>query len=164
MTVPNCDSDSASPWRETIAGAIATGAICEQCPQQFKPDRGKRFCSSKCRAAFHNAKRVSETPAKTPERFIERPSRISETPETFRPVPAAPKPNDDEFDWDDPEVVVAREQNALAVFRNRNGDVTIRERGHWPNEDTYIVITQANLGHVIAALSALERREDGYDG
>jgi hypothetical protein len=83
MTNPNSQTESISPWVEpgAIVVAIKNETTCEHCQKPFEPHRGKRFCSSQCRVAFHNAKRVSETPhrvSETPHRFIETP----ETPET----------------------------------------------------------------------------------
>jgi hypothetical protein len=70
MTIPHYDSESASsPWGETIAIVATASATCAHCSTPFAPHRGKRFCTSKCRVAFHNAKRISETPPETPQPF-----------------------------------------------------------------------------------------------
>jgi hypothetical protein len=129
-----------SPWGDTTAILIAAppaaepGSTCEHCQQPFQPHRGKRFCSSKCRVAFHNAKRIHETPAETHRRVTE----TTETPETPKPVPA-PKPAP-EFDWhDDEESIVLADQRETAVYRAPSGHLGIRQRA-WPDEDVVVVI------------------------
>jgi hypothetical protein len=52
---------------------------------------------------------------------------------------------DDDFDWDNPEEnsIVLREQRATAVYRNRAGEVIIRQRS-WPDDDAFIYIAPDN--------------------
>jgi hypothetical protein len=141
--------ESVSPWVEPEAVVIVAGlkneAACEHCQKPFQPHRGKRFCSSQCRVAFHNAKRVSETPPETPSRFNETPKRVSETVETVEtpkpsPQTAAPKP-EPEFDWNDREApIVLAEQPETAVYRSPTGHLVIRQKD-WPNDDIVVLIS-----------------------
>jgi hypothetical protein len=55
---------------------------------------------------------------------------------------AAPGPA--EFDWDDDDSIVLREQRATAVYRNRSGAVVIRQRGAGDDEDTFVFIEPEN--------------------
>ncbi|MDP1583935.1 MAG: hypothetical protein Q8M18_10975 [Bradyrhizobium sp.] len=52
-----------------------------------------------------------------------------------------PAHSEDDFDWNNPdeESIVLREQRATAVYRNRSGEVIIRQRS-WPDEDTFVFI------------------------
>jgi hypothetical protein len=52
----------------------------------------------------------------------------------------------DEFNWDDPneDAIVLREQRATAVYRNRAGEVVIRQRGPWPDEDSFLYLSSEN--------------------
>jgi hypothetical protein len=170
------DSECASPWGDAIIAVNVTtpASACEHCTQPFQPHPGKRFCSSRCRVAFHNAKRVSETPPETPSRFNETPQRISETAETVEtPTPAptpTPKVEDDpnDFHWHrDPERewVVVRQQSAIAVYPNDNDDIVIRQQGDTGYvEDKWIVVSRQNLVPLIAALQRIERGEDWHRG
>jgi hypothetical protein len=167
MTIPQ--SESVSPWVEPEAVAIVaikSGATCEHCSKLFQPHRGKRFCSSQCRVAFHNAKRVSETPAETPKRFYETPHRVIEaveTPETPPPTPPTPalkpKPEPD-FDWNDEDEVIIYDQPTVAVYVNVRNQVVIRSQGdgYW-TEDQWVVISRPNLTALISRLQEFERGE-----
>jgi hypothetical protein len=55
-----------------------------------------------------------------------------------------PQPADD-FDWNNPdeESIVLREQRATAVYRNRCGELIIRQRC-WPDDDTFRYLTPEN--------------------
>jgi hypothetical protein len=55
------------------------------------------------------------------------------------------EPDGDDFDWDDPneEAIVLREQRATAVYRNRAGEVVIRQR-RWPDDDPVLFISPEN--------------------
>jgi hypothetical protein len=60
------------------------------------------------------------------------------------PPPAENVP--DTFDWNDPkeDSIVLREQRATAVYRNRAGEVIIRQKGPWPDEDIFLYISPEN--------------------
>lgn len=53
--------------------------------------------------------------------------------------------SEDDFDWNNPdeELIVLREQRATAVYRNRCGELIIRQRC-WPDEDTFLYFTPEN--------------------
>lgn len=44
----------------------------------------------------------------------------------------------EEFDWDDVDVIVP-EQGAIAVFKNPFGNIVVRGRAQYPDEDKWIV-------------------------
>jgi hypothetical protein len=63
---------------------------------------------------------------------------------------------DDDFNWNNPdeESIVLREQRATAVYRNRMGELIIRQQG-WPDDDSFIYVTPEN---VTAFLEATAKR------
>jgi hypothetical protein len=154
---PWCDPDAI-----TILAVVTPAATCEQCDQPFQPRaRGgskQRFCSTKCRTAFHNSQRVNETPQRISET-----AETLETPRTIAPVPA-PKVQDDpnKFDWlRDHELVVVRQQSAIAVYTNGNDDVVIRQEGQYGyDDDVWILVSRQNLAPLIRRLQRLERGEE----
>ena len=127
-----------------------TVLACEQCGEAFTPGgRGsqQRFCSATCRIAFHNSKRVTETPA---------PAETLSAAPIYRAPELAPKPD---FDWyaDDAPIVV-RAQSAIAAYHNRDGDVVLRRQADmnlYESEDSIVIVTQKNLPKLIAALHGL---------
>lgn len=44
----------------------------------------------------------------------------------------------EDFDWDDVDIIVP-EQGAIAVFKNPFGNIVVRERAQYPEEDKWIV-------------------------
>jgi hypothetical protein len=125
-----------SPWGDTTAILIAAppaaepGSTCEHCQQPFQQHRGKRFCSSKCRVAFHNANRkTSQAPQMSQASQVETPKRLTETlTETPKRLIGLPPDHDetsapkvaDEFDWGDPGGLMCEEQQAVVAYRNDN--------------------------------------------
>jgi hypothetical protein len=67
-----------------------------------------------------------------------------------------------EFNWlRDREDIVIPQQDAIAVYRNPDGAVVIRQAGKYGvEEDTWIVVNQTNLVPLIAKLQRLERGEE----
>jgi hypothetical protein len=62
-----------------------------------------------------------------------------------KPSPPPPQADDpDVFDWETDDCVVLREQRATAVYRNKVGEVVIRQRGPWPEEDNFLYISPEN--------------------
>jgi hypothetical protein len=58
-----------------------------------------------------------------------------------------------EFKWNDTESVVVKQQDAIAVYANPHDDVVIRRRQAWnEDDDVFIVISQAQVRTVIAAM------------
>ena len=60
---------------------------------------------------------------------------------------------DPDFDWDDPEAVVLREQPETAVYWNPKGELVIRQRRDYPDEDQFIYIAAANVDSFIDKLT-----------
>ncbi|WP_091961985.1 hypothetical protein [Bradyrhizobium shewense] len=63
--------------------------------------------------------------------------------------------NDDsaDFSWRDIEAVVVRQQDAIAVYSNPDGDLVIRRRRAWDeDDDVWIVVAQTQIRTVIDAM------------
>lgn len=60
----------------------------------------------------------------------------------------------DDFEWHGPEAtaVVVRHQPAIAVYRNVDDDVVVRQRGDYPDEDQFVIVSMDCLPTLIAAL------------
>jgi hypothetical protein len=59
----------------------------------------------------------------------------------------APEQESDDFNWDDldEEAIVLRAQSATAVYRNRAGELIIRQRAAWDEEhDRFVFIAPEN--------------------
>lgn len=55
--------------------------------------------------------------------------------------------SEEEFDWDSPteDSIILREQRATAAYRNRHGELIIRQRATWDAEtDTFVFISPEN--------------------
>ncbi len=58
-----------------------------------------------------------------------------------------------DFSWRDADAVVVRQQDAIAVYSNPDGDLVIRRRQAWnEDEDVWIVVAQAQIRTVIDAM------------
>lgn len=66
-----------------------------------------------------------------------------------------------EFDWEaDADSVVVPEQPAIAVYKNHEGHVVIRQAGHYgPDEDQSIVIVKENVAKLVERLLEVARVE-----
>ncbi|TGT42831.1 hypothetical protein [Mesorhizobium sp. M8A.F.Ca.ET.165.01.1.1] len=65
----------------------------------------------------------------------------------------------DKFDWNGGEEVVIREQRAIAVYRNPNEGIVIREQGGWDEDgDMFIVLTTAGAAYRL--IDAIKRELD----
>ncbi|MDF0517742.1 hypothetical protein P0R31_10910 [Bradyrhizobium yuanmingense] len=61
--------------------------------------------------------------------------------------------NSEDFSWQDADAVVVRQQDAIAVYSNPDGDLVIRRRRAWDEEDdVWIVVGQAQIRTVIEAM------------
>jgi hypothetical protein len=63
--------------------------------------------------------------------------------------------NDDneDFSWRDPDAVAVRQQDAIAVYSNPDGDLVIRRRRAWDeDDDVWIVVAQTQIRTVIDAM------------
>lgn len=58
-----------------------------------------------------------------------------------------------DFNWS-AENLALTQQDATAIYRNENGDVVIRQRADFGEDDPIIVIGKYNLAAFIAALQA----------
>jgi hypothetical protein len=59
----------------------------------------------------------------------------------------------DEFSWNDTDSLVVRQQNAIAVYANPNGDLVVRRKQDWNEEDdVWIVIARTQVRTVIDAM------------
>jgi hypothetical protein len=145
---PPARQEEAAAFREpdtdtiAIVVAVPSATTCEHCQKPFGPRKGnggskQRFCSTACRKASNKAQRP-QYPAKIP---------------TLAPTP---KVDRNEFDWRDDDVVVVRQQMAIAVYTNPSDDVVIRQEGlYGTSEDSWIVISRQNLVPLISALQRL---------
>jgi hypothetical protein len=118
---------------------------CEHCGSEFPPRNGsggsrQRFCSSDCRGLFHKSQRSQRAPACTPQPKPENAPRATQEPSG-------------DFSWDDAEAVVLHEQPETAVYWNPNGDLVIRQRRHWPDDDVWVVITGDSVDRFLDKLT-----------
>lgn len=61
--------------------------------------------------------------------------------------------NTEDFSWRDTDSVVVRQQDAIAVYSNPDGDLVIRRRRSWDEEDdVWIVLAQTQIRTVIDAM------------
>jgi hypothetical protein len=59
----------------------------------------------------------------------------------------------DKFNWDETDSMVVRPQSAIAVYANPNGDLVVRRKQEWDeNEDVWIVIARTRVRTVIDAM------------
>lgn len=75
----------------------------------------------------------------------------------------------DEFDWSESRKagdVIVPEQAAIAVYENANGDLVIRQKSDYGEDDHYIYIQHAYLPRLITALeqARLKGKRDPEDG
>jgi len=58
-----------------------------------------------------------------------------------------------DFSWRETDAVVVRQQDAIAVYSNPDGDLVIRRRQAWDeDEDVWIVVAQTQIPTVIDAM------------
>jgi hypothetical protein len=58
-----------------------------------------------------------------------------------------------DFSWRDADSVVVRQQDAIAVYSNPDGDLVIRRRRAWDeDDDVWIVVAQTQIRTVIEAM------------
>jgi hypothetical protein len=58
-----------------------------------------------------------------------------------------------DFSWRETDAVVVRQQDAIAVYSNPDGDLVIRRRQAWDEEeDVWIVVAQTQIRTVIDAM------------
>ncbi len=64
----------------------------------------------------------------------------------------------DDFDWDADDAVILREQRATAVYRNKAGELIIRQRASWCDDgDTFVYVTDENVTAFLEAAAKKAR-------
>ncbi len=59
----------------------------------------------------------------------------------------------DEFNWNETESMAVRPQSAIAVYANPDGDLVVRRRQEWDeDQDVWIVIARTQVRTVIDAM------------
>lgn len=62
----------------------------------------------------------------------------------------------DEFTWDDPSDTVFPTTQGVAVYRNKDGDIVIRQEARYlDDEDSFIVIPESRVDDLILALQGV---------
>jgi hypothetical protein len=129
-------------------------STCEHCDGLFSARTGgggkpHRFCSAGCRTAFNNEKRESSEQITNQSNKSEQITGQSnkskqQINEPHQPAPVPVVDNDHDFDWNDTNTVVLREQPETAIYYNPSGDLVIRQR-RWPDDDMFVVISEHSL-------------------
>ena len=66
-----------------------------------------------------------------------------------------------DFDWTADDSIAVREQPAIAVYANNNGQVTLRRQGAWDDDDDcFIPIARENVLAIIGAILAAAGMDD----
>jgi hypothetical protein len=153
---------AAGPTLADVVDALPA-ALCKQCGEPFTPrsssgGKAQLFCKSECRQEFHS-QRGQRSPTSDDENAAtgtQQPPDLKLSSGPLQPVvpqqPAkeSPKPTEaEDFDWrNDESIAISEEiQIATAVYRNRSGDVVIRQQAQWPDEDSdpFMIIADRNL-------------------
>jgi hypothetical protein len=74
-------------------------------------------------------------------------------PAIARPSNIGPD-NADDFDWSNDDSIILKEQRATAVYKNREGEIVIRQRC-WPDEDAILFI---NPDQAVAFMEGMSKR------
>jgi hypothetical protein len=60
----------------------------------------------------------------------------------------------DDFDWADDDSIVLKEQRATAIYHNKAGDVVIRQKAAWDDDqDVFVMITPENANTFLDGLA-----------
>jgi hypothetical protein len=129
---------------EKLDVEIRPSSMCDNCGQPFEPRSGsggkpQRFCSTGCRQAHHADKANVANVGQRGEAQTTLPVVVPQ-PE---PESALAEPVED-FSWRDDDSVVLPQQEATAVYVNRDNDLVIRQQ-RWPEDDVFIYIQNANV-------------------
>jgi hypothetical protein len=57
-----------------------------------------------------------------------------------------------QFPWNDPQSVIVKQVDAIAVYRNGDGDIVIRQHRPMANEDPCIIVPPEEAEHLIEAI------------
>ena len=128
--------------------------LCEQCNKPFTARSGsggkpQRFCSTECRTASHGSQQSSQRQNDD--------QNVGKTP-TLETLGTLPHPVEDsdwtKFDWANDEDIVLREQQSVAIYRNGQGSLVIRQERRWDqDEDVIIIVTAGNIDTFIDRLT-----------
>jgi hypothetical protein len=145
--------------------------ICQQCCRPFTPRKGnggraQKFCSTRCRKAFHNQDLVGNTQEVPNVRkhppTSQRPTNVSDVgPVVGEDVGIAPPQPDEkpvadaeEINWFTDDCVVLYEQPSTAIYFNRVGALVIRQEGRdGPDDDPFIIIAKNNIEEFLDRLT-----------
>jgi hypothetical protein len=68
----------------------------------------------------------------------------------------------EDFNWNTDDAVILREQRATAVYHNKIGELIVRQKAGWDEEeDTFIFITEDNCNAFIDGIAARIRQGGG---
>jgi hypothetical protein len=153
------DTESATPT-----------TLCANCHEPFAPRTGsggkpQRFCTEQCRRQFHGLKGPTPTtPDAAPDvgaTPIAPEQTLSSDKPKAPPLPGFPERSHD-FDWIKTDCIVLREQRETAIYWNPYGNLVIRQRADWDEDnDPFLVICANNVRRigVAAKYPAARRRE-----
>jgi hypothetical protein len=67
-----------------------------------------------------------------------------------------------DFSWRETDAVVVRQQDAIAIYSNPDGDLVIRRRQAWDeDDDVWIVVAQSQIRTVIDAMEKVLKEVQG---
>jgi hypothetical protein len=150
-----CDKIGAAIEAEDQASREAGKVACLNCGEWFLPRKGsggkpQRFCKPECRAEHHTSK------PNVPNEGQRGASESRELVPVVIPDDDAPADGPEGFDWFKDASVIVPEQQAVAVYRNQQGDIVIRQERSWSqDDDSFVVIHPDNLMRVIDRLCDL---------
>jgi hypothetical protein len=115
--------------------------LCEQCGTAFTArshsgGKPQRFCSPECRVAHASSQRNSSQQNNAQQNANE---TANKTPTLVTLGTLPEQDTSDDFDWSG-EGVVIREQPATAIYFNPNGDLVIRQKAAYPDDDPFVYI------------------------
>ena len=68
---------------------------------------------------------------------------------------------DDEFNWNTDDSIILKEQRATAVYFNRLGELIIRQKAAWSDdEDSIVYVMPENFNGLLDGIAARIRRGD----
>jgi hypothetical protein len=130
---------------------------CEHCgadlpPRQHTGGKPRRFCSDRCRSAFH----AGCTPPSNDAEPTSNPTLPMHLPVVEPPKPVKTDDDCHDFDWyspDDAESIVLVEQRRTAIYENKHHELVIRQQaGPCDDEDSFIYLSAENRQQFVRAL------------
>jgi hypothetical protein len=87
---------------------------------------------------------------------------IAIAPQVAQEIPAQEVLESDDFDWNNDDAVILKEQRATAVYHNRLGELIIRQKAAWnDDEDAFLYVTPENCNAFIDGVAARIRNGGG---